>query len=244
MKVRRGGRLTPRALAPPAAHPSRGLQPKRRQRRKKRGCGKAAARVSWPEGSETRLPQRGQGRWRASLFSHFRLRSVRIVRQRRTIRARSRLQSHCQKTAEPFFDKLRPPESIGRPGCIVSSPRQNRGFLPSLPRRELPPGVVDGVLPLQNQLRDGHHRVPLPNHPLQYPRQGLRGVEGGVVEQHNAPRPHLGRDPPENGVSVIVLPVQAVPIPHTGKRPWEAALGRFATHLSPKIRPGEKPVPA
>ena len=40
-----------------------------------------------------------------SEISLLRLRSVRIVRQRRTIRARSRLQSCCQKTAEPFFDR-------------------------------------------------------------------------------------------------------------------------------------------
>ena len=59
-------------------------------------------------------------RWRASLFSHLRLRSVRIVRQRRTIRARSRLQSHCQKTAEPFFDRLKPAGRWARRFCQMS----------------------------------------------------------------------------------------------------------------------------
>ena len=154
------------------------------------------------------------------------------------LRARSALPRQSQK------NRPRPPDGFRAASlyCFVS-PLWAKLF-PSLHRRELPAGVVDGILPLQNELGDGHHHVPLLYHPLQYPRQGLRGVEGGVVEQHDAPRPHLGRDPPKNGVSVVVLPVQAVPIPHTGKRPWEAALGRFATHLSPKIRPGEKPVPA
>ena len=117
---------------------------------------------------------------------------------------------------------------------IILLTLSKNGNPPSLPRRELAAGVVDGVLPLQDKLREGHHRVPLLYHPLQYPRQGLRGVEGGVVEQHDAPRPHLGRDPPENGVSVVVLPVQTIPNPHTGKRPWEAALGRFATPHPPE----------
>ena len=42
------------------AFPSGGLQPKRRLWRMKRGCGKAAARLPWPNGPGNRMPQRGQ----------------------------------------------------------------------------------------------------------------------------------------------------------------------------------------
>ena len=39
--------------------------------------------------------------------------SVRLVRQRRTSRARGRLQSFCQKRAKPFFDSLSHASDIG-----------------------------------------------------------------------------------------------------------------------------------
>ena len=79
-------------------------------------------------------------------------------------------------------------------------------------RRELPPRVVDGVVTCQDQLADGQHGVALVDEILQNPRQRLRRVEGGIVEQHDAPRLHLGGDPLVDGVRVVVLPVQGVPI--------------------------------
>ena len=79
-------------------------------------------------------------------------------------------------------------------------------------RRELPPGVVDGVVSRQNQLADGQHGVALVDEILQNPRQRLRRVEGGIVEQHDAPRLHLGGDPLVDGVRVVVLPVQGIHI--------------------------------
>ena len=62
----------------------------------------------------------------------------------------------------------------------------------------LPPGVVYGVLPLQNELRNGHQRVPLPNEILNDPRQGLRRVLGRVVKQADGPRLNLACHPLRN----------------------------------------------
>ena len=57
--------------------------------------------------------------------------SVRLVRCKRTRRARSRLQSFCQKRAKPFFDSLRlsgEPESLlGRENITSEAPCQGRG---------------------------------------------------------------------------------------------------------------------
>ena len=57
--------------------------------------------------------------------------SVRFVRQRRTNRARGRLQSFCQKRAKPFFDSLRlsgEPESLlGWENITSEAPCQGRG---------------------------------------------------------------------------------------------------------------------
>ena len=55
-------------------------------------------------------------------------------------------------------------------------------------RRTLPPGVVNGVLPGEDDLRDGHKGVPLLEQGLNDGGQGLRGVQGGVVEQNDGPR--------------------------------------------------------
>ena len=57
--------------------------------------------------------------------------------------------------------------------------------------RTLPPGVVDGVFPGEDDLRDGHKGVPLLEQGLNDGGQGLRGVQGGVVEQNDGPRLHF-----------------------------------------------------
>ena len=72
--------------------------------------------------------------------------------------------------------------------------------------------MVDGIVPRQDQLADGHHRITVIDEIFQDPRQRLRSMERGVMEQHNAARLHLGGDPLIDGIRVIVLPVQTVPI--------------------------------
>ena len=72
--------------------------------------------------------------------------------------------------------------------------------------------MVDGVVPRQNQLADGQHGVALVDEILQNPRQCFRRVQCRVVEQHDAPRLHLGGHPLIDGVGIIVLPVEGIPI--------------------------------
>lgn len=79
-------------------------------------------------------------------------------------------------------------------------------------RRELPPGVVDGVGRIEDQLADGHHGVAVVDKTAEDGGQRLRRVQRGIVEQHNAPRLHLGRHPLAYRLRVVVLPVQGVPI--------------------------------
>ena len=71
--------------------------------------------------------------------------------------------------------------------------------------------MVDGVLPGVDQLGDGNHRVTVVDEGVQDPGQGLRRVQRGVVEQHDAPRRYLRGDPVVDRVRIVVLPVQAVP---------------------------------
>lgn len=79
-------------------------------------------------------------------------------------------------------------------------------------RGELPPRVVDGIVPRQDQLTDGQHGVALVDEVLQNPRQRLRRMKGRIVEQHDTAGLHLGGDPLVDGVRIIVLPVQRIPI--------------------------------
>ena len=72
--------------------------------------------------------------------------------------------------------------------------------------------MVDGIVPCQDQLADGQYGVALVDKILQNTRQRLRCVECGVVEQHDAPRLHLGCYAPAYRIRVVVLPVQGVPI--------------------------------
>ena len=98
------------------------------------------------------------------------------------------------------------------------------------PRLEKPPRlnsggalascVVDGVLlaagPRQDELRDGHKGIALLQKSLDDAGQGLRGVEGGVVEQDDGPGLDLGGHPLGDVGGGQVLPVQAVHIPLDG----------------------------
>lgn len=70
--------------------------------------------------------------------------------------------------------------------------------------------MVDGVLAGKQDLGDGHEGVAVLNEGLQNRGQGLRGVQGGIVEQHDRPRLYLFRDPLDNLRSFQVFPVQAV----------------------------------
>ena len=72
--------------------------------------------------------------------------------------------------------------------------------------------MVDGVVSRQDQLADGHHGVAVVDEILQNTGQRLRRVKRRVVEQHDASRLHLGRHPLIDGVGIVVLPVQGVPI--------------------------------
>lgn len=77
--------------------------------------------------------------------------------------------------------------------------------------RTLPPGVVDGILPGENDLGDGHEGIALLEEGLEDSGQGLRRMEGGVVEQDDGARLNLGGHPLDNLPGGQVLPVQAVP---------------------------------
>ena len=72
--------------------------------------------------------------------------------------------------------------------------------------------MVDGIVPCQDQLADGQYGVALVDKILQNPRQRLRCMECGVVEQHDAPRLYLGRHSLVDGICIVILPVQGVPI--------------------------------
>ena len=79
-------------------------------------------------------------------------------------------------------------------------------------RRKLPPGVVDGVGRIEDQLADGYDSVAVIDEAGEDSGQRLRRVQCRVVEQHDAARLYLGRHPLIDGVGVVVLPVQGIPI--------------------------------
>ena len=99
------------------------------------------------------------------------------------------------------------------PCGVPRTPRQTGGFrLPRMLHRELPPGVVDGVGRIEDQLADGHHGVAVVDKTAEDGGQRLRRVQRGIVEQHDAPRLHFGCHPLAYRLRVVVLPVQGVPI--------------------------------
>lgn len=85
-------------------------------------------------------------------------------------------------------------------------------FLRQFLRRKLPAGVVDGVGRVEDELGDGEDGVAVVDEVGEDSGQRLRRVEGGVVEQHDAARLHLGGHPLADGVRVVILPVEGVPI--------------------------------
>lgn len=72
--------------------------------------------------------------------------------------------------------------------------------------------MVNGVGGLQDQLGDGNDGVAVVDEVTENGGEGLRRVERGVVEQHDAPRLYPGGHPLADGLCVVVLPVQGVPI--------------------------------
>ena len=85
-------------------------------------------------------------------------------------------------------------------------------FLRQFLRRKLPAGVVDGVGRVEDELGDGDDGVAVVDEVGEDSGQRLRRVEGGVVEQHDAARLYLGGHPLADGVRVVILPVEGVPI--------------------------------
>ena len=72
--------------------------------------------------------------------------------------------------------------------------------------------MVDGVGLGEDELADGHHGVAVVDKAAEDGGQRLRRVQRGIVEQHDAPRLHLGCHPLAYRLRVVVLPVQGVPI--------------------------------
>ena len=80
---------------------------------------------------------------------------------------------------------------------------------------DLPAGVVDGevgpALAGQDEPAHRDHFVAVFLQPVQDGRQGLGGVEGGVVEEDDGAGGYPVGDTLRDGGRVVVLPVQAVP---------------------------------
>ena len=71
--------------------------------------------------------------------------------------------------------------------------------------------VVLAAFSVQDKLAHGDDLVPLLEEIFQDGGEGLRGVEGGVVEEDDGAGGDLGGYPLGDGGGVVVLPVQAVP---------------------------------
>ena len=71
--------------------------------------------------------------------------------------------------------------------------------------------MVDGVLPGEQELGDGDKGIALLEQGLENSGQGLRGVEGGVVEQADGSALYPLRHPLGDFACRDVLPVQTVP---------------------------------
>ena len=72
--------------------------------------------------------------------------------------------------------------------------------------------MVDGVGLGEDELADGHHGVAVVDETGEDGGQGLRRVQRGVVEQHDAALPHPAGHSLADGIRVVVLPVQGIPI--------------------------------
>lgn len=86
-------------------------------------------------------------------------------------------------------------------------------------------------------MADGHHGVAVVDEAGEDGGQGLRRVQRGVVEQNDAALPHPAGHPLADGIRVVVLPVQGIPIGkdlkplrRKGLRVWRrCALGKNLT---------------
>ena len=85
-------------------------------------------------------------------------------------------------------------------------------------------GEVLSVLPRQDEPADGDDLIAVLQQAVQDARQGLRGVEGGVVEEDDGAGGDPGGHPAGDGRGVVVLPVQAVPSGSGCKRLGEKGL--------------------
>lgn len=70
--------------------------------------------------------------------------------------------------------------------------------------------MVDGVFPRQDHLRDGQEGISLLQETLDDPRQGLRGMFGGVMEKDDGAGTYLRCNPAANLRGGEILPVQTV----------------------------------
>ena len=80
--------------------------------------------------------------------------------------------------------------------------------------------MVDGVGLGEDKLADGHHGVAIVDETGEDGGQGLRRVQRGVVKQDDAPLLHSAGHPLADGVGVIILPVQGVPVGNDLKSLW------------------------
>ena len=103
-----------------------------------------------------------------------------------------------------FADEILVKKAVGRGPCLLS-------------RRTLPAGVIDGVLPGENDLGNRDEGVALLEEGLDDGGQGLRGVEGGVVKEDDGAGLHLGGHSFDDLPRLQVLPVQAVTECNKGK---------------------------
>ena len=75
----------------------------------------------------------------------------------------------------------------------------------------LSPGVVDGILPFQDDLRNWNESVPFLQQTLNNARQSLRRVLRCVVEQYYGAGTHFLCHPLRNIRRGQIFPFQAVP---------------------------------
>ena len=77
-------------------------------------------------------------------------------------------------------------------------------------RRTLPPGVVDGIFSVEQDLGDGEEGIAVLEELFQDGGKRFRSVLGGVVEQHDGAGLHLGGHPLGDLRGGEVLPVQTI----------------------------------
>ena len=99
-------------------------------------------------------------------------------------------------------------------------------------------GIICAAFTRQNDLGNGHKGIAILQQRLDNTRQGLRGVEGSVMEQNNGTRLYLAHHPLGDVPRRQVLPVQTIPIPYSFKllrprRPGPYPLRKFSAVSPP-----------